>query len=731
MVRMLSHDVLGHPSRCPASASWGEMKLRATEEDNSRRVNWCAPRLTRTLGFLFFSCLGVASAVSGQLDHSAKPATGEAIQFVSQTGNDSDDGRSWVSAKHTIYAAWSALPNASCNSGLSTCGGTIFIANNVTWGGPVPGQGLRILGAKDPNRLSPPAGWLVEKPVKMECIGPSQWDSNQAAPSCIVTGESGTQPAIWISGNAMPMEFDGIKVLSGSGSVLGKDSNGLFENNAGVTNITFRNCAFGLNNNKKTNGPGLRIGPNSFENYFYGSVFDGNPNATGGTEARQAVVLDPGSSANNDSGEIYLSDSHLNGGALEVNPIGQGSAGAVVTNLVCENQTDGHGCVWITTTGPTLYFNLTNVWTADASPANVAVEVDGNGPPDSVTVISPNGGGVGAGGAVSGPAIVIGSPPGSILETEVSPDRQHQTGFLSGRVLGQTDAARRGFSPTAVRFANLAHTAPSSWTTAGGGAITKDIAAPDGTLGAATCSSTSHAANCYFYNANQTFAVGDAIVVGAWARARNAGGFSSNQVLGWSTPFCGNRCGFVDISGKGGVNSGFVSSYIQGDGSSGHPPAEWEWYWKVLKVTAASGSPVTVQFVATVDPSHPADYYGPMFLHVAANTISDNEATELGLNLQPYESSCVVGSLCGLPGQTESPAHLGQMAANQFAGTAKLSNGSATVIFPTPYHNAPICVANDTTATSNGIKPTPSATRVEFSGAGMDSIAYICIGNPN
>ncbi len=151
----------------------------------------------------------------------------------------------------------------------------------------------------------------------------------------------------------------------------------------------------------------------------------------------------------------------------------------------------------------------------------------------------------------------------------------------------------------------------------------------------------------------------------------------------------------------------------------------------MLKVSATSGASAQTQFVATVSATQPADYYAPIFLHIAARTISDNEAIELALNLQTYGSSCSIGTICGLPGQTETPARLGQIAANQFAGTAKLSNGTVTVTFPTLYQNAPICVANDTSSSSNGIKPTPEPTKVVFSGTGTDSIAYICVGNPN
>ncbi len=121
-------------------------------------------------------------------------------------------------------------------------------------------------------------------------------------------------------------------------------------------------------------------------------------------------------------------------------------------------------------------------------------------------------------------------------------------------MLGQTDAARRGFSAVAVRFANLANTSPSRWTTGAPGVVTTGVTAPDGTTGAGTCSSSLRNANCYFYNAAQTYAVGDIVVVGSWARARNATGFNSDQAIGFFTPFC-DHCRFVDISGQGGASA--------------------------------------------------------------------------------------------------------------------------------------------------------------------------------
>lgn len=75
--------------------------------------------------------------------------------------------------------------------------------------------------------------------------------------------------------------------------------------------------------------------------------------------------------------------------------------------------------------------------------------------------------------------------------------------------------------------------------------------------------------------------------------------------------------------------------------------------------------------------------------------------------------------------------HLNQGASGQFAGTVALVAGAATVTFPTPFSSAPVCVATDQTAIA-AIKIVPSATNVVLTeSSGTDTIAWICIGNPN
>jgi len=75
--------------------------------------------------------------------------------------------------------------------------------------------------------------------------------------------------------------------------------------------------------------------------------------------------------------------------------------------------------------------------------------------------------------------------------------------------------------------------------------------------------------------------------------------------------------------------------------------------------------------------------------------------------------------------------HLNQGASGQFAGTVALVAGTATVTFPTPFSSTPVCVANDQSAIAT-VRVQPSATAVTLTqSSGTDTIAWICIGNPN
>jgi hypothetical protein len=75
--------------------------------------------------------------------------------------------------------------------------------------------------------------------------------------------------------------------------------------------------------------------------------------------------------------------------------------------------------------------------------------------------------------------------------------------------------------------------------------------------------------------------------------------------------------------------------------------------------------------------------------------------------------------------------HLNQGAANTFAGSVALASGTATVTFPTAYNFAPVCTANDTSAIATVRVQTTATTLTLTQSSGTDTIAYICVGNPN
>jgi hypothetical protein len=70
-------------------------------------------------------------------------------------------------------------------------------------------------------------------------------------------------------------------------------------------------------------------------------------------------------------------------------------------------------------------------------------------------------------------------------------------------------------------------------------------------------------------------------------------------------------------------------------------------------------------------------------------------------------------------------------ASNTFAGTVALASGTATATFPTAYNSAPVRTANDTSAIAT-VRVQTSATALTLTqSSGTDTIAYICVGNPN
>ncbi len=192
----------------------------------------------------------------------------DAVEYVTPSGNDANDGLSWRTAKGTIYAALKALPGGDATH---AGGGAIFVSSSggvsVPVGGPVGSQGIWIMGPADPNFASPPSGWLKETGA-VSIIAEGAGDSGANSPAgpttlILADGSATNKPALWLSGVGFRYLFRRLAFRGAVAVRIGVDSNGSRTSNAGAAPTTFQNCDFriGFTNNIGT-GPVLDLGPN-------------------------------------------------------------------------------------------------------------------------------------------------------------------------------------------------------------------------------------------------------------------------------------------------------------------------------------------------------------------------------------------------------------------------------------------------------------------------------------
>jgi hypothetical protein len=280
-----------------------------------------------------------------------------------------------------------------------------------------------------------------------------------------------------------------------------------------------------------------------------------------------------------------------------------------------------------------------NIWHAESADNNnggnltaPAIQVDGPFDPSTIVVSNAYAGGL---SNVSGPMTVLGQYVPNLNGLLKSPLREGQIGFFHNRVVGETDAARRQFGPTAVRYENLANVSSSKWlfNIQDRAALKLEQEAPDGTRGAATASESNGPQNeIVFYRANQRVSPGDYFIAGVWTRARSG--------------YFGGLANFsLQITGPGVRTVGFTqpAPYV-GDG-------EWEWLFSIQKIDCQETVSAAVSMGSSFGPNKPITAYGPVLLHIPGGSISDNEAYELAFNLASFDSGCAVGSVCGLPAE--------------------------------------------------------------------------------
>jgi hypothetical protein len=660
-------------------------------------------------------------SLSDPMTSEIKPRSSDAIQYVSPHGNEANDGLSWGTAKLTVFAACEALPGGGQSP--ATCGsGTIYFSDKSS-ATPFANGGLWLMGLSDPNFAKPPAGWLrVSGPISI--IGTLTRNSgpNPHLGRALMGGGSSidrNHPSLWISGTAAPIYIANASFqYPGRGIVIGEDSNNSRTGSGEVSAVTLENVTANLND-VRGNGPCVDITGQSFwiwlRDWGCGGTDDTNPP----TDDKSAAVLIDGRT-NAGVGLVFLYHGNTSNGGVKLYA-GTNVSQIVVDGLTTEGQ-KGEPAVWIAATGTSgdkgTTAEVRNVEVADATGATPALQND-TGIGGSVLGSNLMGNYVN----VIGDATVLSQYAPNLQSATLSPLRQGQMGFFNGHVIGAIDNTQRSFSPTAVRFKNLATTSAPNWTFTGGRntMFKSGVTAPDGTSGAGEAFVTeAPQQSLYFYPpTNGTISVGDYFVGAAFVRSRTSNGYVGG------TPIQ------VVVSGTGAETScRDVRNTVAGDG-------QWDWVYEICKVTAAPRNPYVIELIGLFDSKHALQAYGPVLNYISAGTLSDNEAFAYAAALKSYANTCSVGSVCGLSGQSliedtlTANIHVNQGSAHQWSDTVMLSAGTKTIAFPVKYNSRPVCIVSDETVVGAARISAINNAGLTIVGGGTDLVDYICVGNPN
>lgn len=191
------------------------------------------------------------------------------IQYVSSSGNNSNDGLSIGSAKLTVYKAAQSLPGGSPTHAGH---GTIIISGTVSIGGPLaPNGGLWIMGPGDPNAGNPPPGWLIMSgagSLNIDCYAPFETPSNGNKPECAMTGggrKDRVHPAVWISGISQGISLNNIALDNYLNTYIkySIDSNNNRNGSGASSSLSLTNVSWNPGDCRPGGGPGMDVGSNA------------------------------------------------------------------------------------------------------------------------------------------------------------------------------------------------------------------------------------------------------------------------------------------------------------------------------------------------------------------------------------------------------------------------------------------------------------------------------------
>jgi len=279
------------------------------------------------------------------------------------------------------------------------------------------------------------------------------------------------------------------------------------------------------------------------------------------------------------------------------------------------------------------------------------------------------------------------------------------TGFgVHGEIRAQVNDLHRNNVPTNVRFQNqVSNYAAVSWKTEGYGiaSITTGIADPYGGMNAGRLSVSAAPSGVAWLTPsgmNVTPAVGDVWIGMVAMRANNVAGFNGLSIG-------------LSFAGSGVSTTGYSDS-----SANCHPATadkcdnrEWEWFYRIMKVTFADGAQHTLFFNTDLQSTSPQiDLFSPILVKVPTGRgFSDTDIEDYARSLTSYSPSCSVGQLCNTTGPlTQTVA----------SGTSTLASGPVS---------ATSCAAVITTS-APGTIPTDSI-RWNFVGAPTTADALMTV----
>ena len=543
------------------------------------------------------------------------------IQWVHSSGNDSDAGTE-DAPKLTVVAAYDALPAA---------GGTIICSGDLV----DLGEPLWLIGPTDPNVASPPAGWRPQKRLHLTSRG-GMSGAFVETPTTLINC-TGATVGVWFAGTNIPITLENVDLLYPAIAIRIGVASDLSHRHAVVSGVRFVNVGAQIHQ-ALGNGPCIDIGW-AFWIWFDHCHIAGNETEPLESDRRCSILVkpDPNQAASN---QLYVRDCiFTRGGGFRYYVGTTTSWDFSVDTTIIEGDFVNPAQPVVEIRGANRFGRayLEGLTIADAPGTEAAVVVQTEAYPREVA-----GAVVCIGCAnVIGPATIMGTYPATMRDATESPLARGQLGISQGILLGQHDGARRTFGPVAVRFPNLAPHDTTTWSSKYGGAtVTTGQPAPNGTTNAALLTSASGLTGRDIYRSPRTLAVGDAMIIGAWVQ----GTLTSAPLSMICTLAVGTHT-FDD-----GLNYFTADPAIAGDG-------EWQWIAAYRTITSVSGGNEVIAEVRCSD-TQPTTWFGPIFLHIPAGSLSANELAEFTQHLQTYPEDAPVGTVAMLAGNSLWPAQV-------------------------------------------------------------------------